>query len=105
MAADALAGVQLMSDAVVVVSARGAERLRAGHPWIYRSDIQSSGAEPGAIVRVKSERGRPLGSGFWSSASQIALRFLGPEPIDDERALIRDRARAALAFRESLQID
>ena len=50
-----------MPRALVVVSARGAERLRTGHPWIYRSDIRSSDAEPGDLVRVESERGRPLG--------------------------------------------
>jgi 23S rRNA (cytosine1962-C5)-methyltransferase len=54
---------------------------------------------------VKSERGRPLGSGFWSSASQISLRFLGAEDIADERSLIRDRIDAALAFRRTLAID
>lgn len=94
-----------MPRAVVVVSARGAERLRAGHPWVYRSDIRSSDAEPGDLVRVESERGRPLGCGFWSSASQIALRFVGSEDIEDEKALVRDRATAALAFRETLAID
>ena len=94
-----------MSRPVVTVSARGAERLRSGHPWIYRSDIRASEAESGDLVTVKSERGRPLGSGFWSSASQISLRFLGAEDVEDERALIRQRLEAALAFRASLAID
>ena len=98
-----------MARPLVVVSARGVDRLRSGHPWIYRSDIQSSDADSGALVRVETERGRPIGSGVWSSASQIALRYLGaddiPDGADAERALVRDRARAALAFRESLQID
>ena len=94
-----------MPRAVVVVSARGAERLRSGHPWVYRSDIRSSDAESGELVQVSSERGRPLGSGYWSSASQIALRFLGAEAVDDERAMLRERVGAALAFRETLAID
>ena len=94
-----------MSRPIVIVSARGAERLRAGHPWIYRSDIRSSEAESGDLVTVKSERGRPLGSGFWSSASQISLRFLGAEDVTDERTLIRERIGAALAFRKTLAID
>ena len=94
-----------MPRAVVVVSARGAERLKDAHPWVYRSDIRSSDAESGDLVRVESERGRPLGSGFWSSASQIALRFLGQDNVEDERALLRDRAQAALAFRDTLAID
>ena len=64
-----------MPHPAVTISTRGAERLRQGHPWIYRSDIRESAAEPGDLVRVVSERGRPLGVGFWSSESQISLRF------------------------------
>ena len=92
-----------MSRSVVMLSARGVDRLRAGHPWVYRSDIRSSDAEPGDLVRVESERGRPLGTGFWSSTSQIALRFLGQRR---RRRRARDaRATAcgaALAFRDTL---
>ena len=64
-----------------------------------------STAEPGDLVRVQTERKRPLGTGLWSSTSQISLRFLGPEEIQDERAWLGDRLRAALAFRQSLEID
>ena len=94
-----------MSRPVVTISPRGAERLRSGHPWVYRSDIRSSEAESGDLVDVATERGRPLGTGYWSSASQIALRFLGAESVEDERTLLLDRVRAALAFRETLAID
>ena len=94
-----------MPAPVVTISARGAERLRAGHPWIYLSDIRASDAQSGDIVDVRSERGRPLGAAFWSSESQIALRFLGAEAVADERAMFRDRLAAALAFRDTLAID
>jgi 23S rRNA (cytosine1962-C5)-methyltransferase len=90
---------------IVTITARGAERLRAGHPWIYQSDIRTSAAGPGDIVEVRSERGRPLGAAFWSSESQISLRFLGPDAVEDERRLFRDRLDAALAFRRALAID
>jgi len=90
---------------IVTISAKGAERLRAGHPWIYQSDIRTSEAAPGDLVDVRSERGRPLGAAFWSSESQISLRFLGAEAIADERRLFGDRMAAALAFRRSLAID
>ena len=40
------------------VSRRGAERVRTGHPWIYRSDIADAKAGRGDIVRVTAERGR-----------------------------------------------
>jgi hypothetical protein len=90
---------------IVTLSARGADRVKSGHPWVYRSDVRKSSAEPGDLVRVESERGRPLGTALWSSTSQISLRFLGPDDVSDEREMFRDRLRAALAFRDTLAID
>jgi 23S rRNA (cytosine1962-C5)-methyltransferase len=90
----------------VTISARGEERLRSGHPWIYRADVKSVSAGPGDRVVVKSLRGgRPLGSAFYSDRSQIALRMLtrDEKPADD--ALIRKRIEDAIAFRRSLGID
>ena len=38
------------------------ERIRSGHPWIYRTDVADAQAEPGEIVRVLGTRHRaPLG--------------------------------------------
>jgi 23S rRNA (cytosine1962-C5)-methyltransferase len=91
---------------VVTISRRGVDRLRGGHPWIYRSDIVDADAEPGDIVRVVTERRRPAGCAFWSSTSQISLRMLGAEPEPpDERELIASRLRAAIAYREALGIE
>ena len=90
---------------IVTLSARGADRVKSGHPWVYRSDVRKSSAQPGDLVRVESERGRPLGTALWSSTSQISLRFLGPDDVSDEREMFRDRLRAALAFRDTLAID
>jgi 23S rRNA (cytosine1962-C5)-methyltransferase len=90
----------------VTISARGEERLRSGHPWIYRADIKNVSAGPGDRVLVTSLRGgRPLGSAFYSDKSQIVLRMLtrGEAPADD--ALIRRRIEDAVAFRRSLNID
>lgn len=90
-----------------VVSRRGAERVRTGHPWIFRSDIVEASAERGDIVRVTVDRGRPVGWAYWSSESQIALRMIatasGPPP--DDRTLIGGRIEAAAAYRDSLAID
>src|SRR5436309_13335275 len=89
----------------VVISARGAERIATGHPWIYRADVADVRAEGGEIVLVRDPRGRSLGHAMYSSASQIALRMLayGEKPADT--ALIRRRIESAIAFRESLAID
>jgi len=88
----------------VVVSRRAVDRLRAGHPWIYKSDIVSSEAEPGDLVRVTDERRRRLASAFWSSTSQIALRVVASEDVTDETAFLRSRLSAAIAYREALRI-
>ena len=89
----------------VTISVRGEQRLRAGHPWIYRSDINEAAAGPGDIVSVRNVKGRVLGSALYSDRSQIAIRMLtyGERTADD--ALIASRIESAIAFRESLGID
>lgn len=97
----------------VVVSSRGVDRLRAGHVWIYRSDVVRSDAAPGDLVTVVTERERPLGLAWWSSASLIALRFVARagrgdvtgETADDERAWLASRVARAVACRDALGID
>src|SRR6266566_2207425 len=96
----------------VVVSRRGADRLKAGHPWVYRSDIvEAMDVSPSAVVlvqelsdkNVRPTRARPpriLGSALYSSASEIAVRMISPKPIDDLAQLVRERIRAAIAYRE-----
>jgi len=89
----------------VVISARGEERLRSGHPWIYRADVADVRAAAGDRVLVRGPRGRALGQALYSDRSQIAIRMLtyGEQAADE--ALIRARIEAALAFRETLAID
>ncbi|HEY1909548.1 MAG TPA: class I SAM-dependent rRNA methyltransferase [Vicinamibacterales bacterium] len=89
----------------VVISARGEERLRGGHPWIYRADVADAHAAAGDIVEVRSPRGRTLGSAMFSDRSQITLRMLTYGEAVANEALIRDRIASALAFRASLNID
>jgi 23S rRNA (cytosine1962-C5)-methyltransferase len=91
-----------------IVTPRGEERARIGHPWIYRSDVVDAAAvAPGDLVRVTDGR-RPIGWAFWSSASQIALRCVSRDTRDrapDERELFTERLRAAAAYRATLEID
>jgi 23S rRNA (cytosine1962-C5)-methyltransferase len=89
----------------VTINARGDDRVRSGHPWIYRSDVVDVNAEAGDRVLVRDPRGRTVGHAFFSDRSQIAVRMLthGDRPADD--ALVRQRIEAALAFRQSLAID
>ncbi len=92
----------------MAVTPRGAARLRAGHVWVYRSDVNAGdGLPPGALVRVLDARGKPLGTAFYSSASQIALRFLTAEPVSAEQidSLLRERLRGAFRYREQVVRD
>jgi len=90
----------------VVISARGVARLRAGHVWVYRSDLVSAdGIVPGALVRVVDERGRAQGSALYSSASQIAIRMLAPGPVENFSGLIRERLLAAIRYRNQVVTD
>jgi 23S rRNA (cytosine1962-C5)-methyltransferase len=89
----------------VVVSARGEQRIRGGHPWVYRADVVDVEAAAGDIVSVLGPRRRVLGHALFSDRSQIPLRMLtrGDEPAGAD--LLRSRLQAALRFRESLHLD
>src|ERR1044072_591788 len=79
----------------VVVNKRGADRVRRGHLWIYRSDVSAADAAGGSVVAVRDERGNFIGQALYSDASQIALRFLTPTQEEIDRDWWRARIRAA----------
>ncbi|HEY6045666.1 MAG TPA: hypothetical protein VIU65_03630, partial [Pyrinomonadaceae bacterium] len=63
--------------AQVRISARGAKRIRRGHLWVYRSDIDDAeSAAAGDIVRVVDQTGNFVGQAFYSDRSELTLRFL-----------------------------
>lgn len=66
------------------VTARGAERWKQGHPWIYRSDVAEEPDKTPGIVTVTDRKGKFLGQALYSPKSEIRLRLLtrGDEPID-----------------------
>ncbi|HTH53879.1 MAG TPA: class I SAM-dependent rRNA methyltransferase [Edaphobacter sp.] len=96
----------------VVVARRAADRLRAGHLWVYRSDVEAlipregeTEIAAGSLVTLADGRGIPLGSGLYSTASQIAVRLVsGEAKLTREAYLndVRDRVIAALSLREEL---
>ncbi len=87
----------------VKVSPRGSSRLKDGHVWVYRSDIVSTdGVPPGSLVTVADHRGQSLGTALYSSSSQIAVRLISRELVDDFPALLRRRIADAIAYREPL---
>jgi 23S rRNA (cytosine1962-C5)-methyltransferase len=83
------------------VSARGAERWTRGHPWIFRSDVESSPEAPG-LVAVTDPRGKFLGQALCSPRSEIRLRLLEPTERVVDVAWWRDRLSAALARRSGI---
>ena len=89
----------------VTVSKRGGQRVEAGHPWVYRSDVTAADATGGDIVTVVGPRGRVLGDALFSDRSEITIRMLtrGEVRADDE--LLRHRLAQALRFRDALKID
>jgi 23S rRNA (cytosine1962-C5)-methyltransferase len=90
----------------IKISRRGATRLKDGHVWVYRSDIISAdGVPPGALVNIADERGKILGAALYSSASQIAIRMISTRAVTDLDALLRERIRAAIAYREKIVRD
>jgi 23S rRNA (cytosine1962-C5)-methyltransferase len=91
-----------VAEGSVVISTKGVERLRSGHPWVYRSDVRSAQAEAGAIVRVMDERGRFHGRAFYSDKSQIAVRLLTRENVPVDREFFAQRLRRAAAYRETV---
>jgi 23S rRNA (cytosine1962-C5)-methyltransferase len=88
-----------------VVSARGEQRVRAGHPWIYRTDVVDVDADPGDIVQVIGPRRRRIGDALFSDQSQISIRMLTVGDRVADAVLIRLRLERAIRFRESLQLD
>jgi 23S rRNA (cytosine1962-C5)-methyltransferase len=68
----------------VKVTARGAERWKQGHPWIYRSDVAEEPEKTPGIVPVTDRKGKFLGQALYSPRSEIRLRLLtgGDESID-----------------------
>jgi 23S rRNA (cytosine1962-C5)-methyltransferase len=87
----------------VTVAKRGADRIRAGHLWIYRSDVSDTNeAAGGAIVVVRDQNRNFVGQAFFSDSSQIALRFLSHTEEIIDREWWRRRIRAAAARRQLL---
>ncbi|HEX3797709.1 MAG TPA: class I SAM-dependent rRNA methyltransferase [Verrucomicrobiae bacterium] len=79
-----------------------ADRVVAGHPWIYSGSVLrvTQQAAEGALVQVKDHRQRFLGVGFYNSRSKILVRLLSPERVTVDASFFEERIRAALAVRK-----
>ena len=95
-----MATARPVTEGSVVITPRGVERLRSGHLWVYRSDVRSAQAEPGAVVRLTDERGNFCGRAFYSDKSQISIRLLSREDVPIDRKFLAARIRRAAAYRK-----
>ena len=88
----------------MVVTARGAARLAAGHPWVYRSDVSRPATIPG-FAAVHDPRGRVLGWAAVHPTSQIAVRLVHIDDAPVDERLLIERVHAAVARRAALDRD
>ncbi len=79
-----------------------ADRIVAGHPWIYHGSVLrlTQPAADGDLVQVKDHRQRFLGVGYYNSKSKINVRVLSPERVEVNQAFFEECLRTALAVRE-----
>jgi len=94
----------ITSDTIptVLLKPGEADRIVAGHPWVYSNEILrlTQPAADGDLVQVKDHRQRLLGTGFYNSKSKIGVRLLALDRIRPNEEFFEERIRAALAVRE-----
>ncbi len=86
----------------VILRPGTADRVIAGHPWIYAGSVLrlTAPAADGALVQIKDHRQRFLGVGFYNSKSKIQVRVIAPERVEVNSGFFAERIRAALAVRQ-----
>ncbi|MBM4378393.1 MAG: class I SAM-dependent rRNA methyltransferase [Deltaproteobacteria bacterium] len=96
-----------VASPVARVTQKGAQRLRRGNPWCYRTELMDPPhvRGPGQVVDVVDAQGNPVGQALYARASPLALRLLTREPssacrVDD--AFFESRLEAALSRRAVL---
>ena len=104
-----------MENGQVVIRKRGADRIRRGHLWVYRTDVFREDAPPGAIVSVQDERGVLILSELTGAAQELkdaviinpydadgftrAIARAIEMPVEEQRVRMR-RMRQAIAGRD-----
>jgi len=94
---------QASAPAGAIVSRRAADRLRSGYLWVYASDVLSIVAPKPeeSLIAVADQRGIFLGTALSSPQSQIALRMVSREALDQAGwiELLGQRLRRAIEWR------
>ncbi len=100
-------------SAIAVVTSRGAARIRAGHPWVFRPDVvrgpaNDAGDGGPSLVAVEDGRGKRLGLATWAARARLALRMLDRQGEPTARSLgeiVDERLAAALKLRLGMNFD
>jgi 23S rRNA (cytosine1962-C5)-methyltransferase len=93
------------NNPLAVITRRAADRLRAGHVWVYRSDVVEFPDDTPRLVSVVDQRGILLGTALYSSTSEIALRLISTELVAGDAewpALLASRLRTAITQRRAI---
>jgi 23S rRNA (cytosine1962-C5)-methyltransferase len=88
-----------------VISRKAENRLRAGHVWVYRSDVIAVPDGASGLVTIRDAHGACLGSALCSPSSEIALRLISRKEITSEAEwlqILADRMRASIAARRDV---
>lgn len=91
--------------AAAVISRRAADRLRAGHVWVYASDVVDVPPDSeGGLLPVTDQRGMLFGTALYSPSSQIALRLVSTDLLGNAEwiDLLRMRLRSAIGLRRGM---
>ena len=78
--------------------------VRAGHPWIYNSEIEKVEGDltPGDVAEVHNFRGGYIGRGFYNPNSVISLRMLTTKDEVCDREFFKKRIQDAWNYRRAL---
>lgn len=86
---------------MVRVSSKGAARLLARHPWVYRSDVISGPEQPG-LYPVQSSKG-VLALALYNPASEITVRAFSFAAGDPEGALLEHLRKSLRRRKEAVE--
>ncbi len=88
-----------------IISSKGADWVRTGHPWIYEGEVvRREGAfSNGCLADAVDGKGRYLGTGLYSEHSRIRLRLLSRNANDSfDEAFWKRRIQYAWNYRKTV---
>ena len=93
---------------VVTITPKGEKMLVGGHVWVYADEVTALEGTPenGALVDVRSSKGKYLGTGFYNENSKIRVRVVSKNANDRfDDAFWERKLRWALDYRRTVMGD